>query len=82
MIIIIQVEKRQPVIASTKDKVKLQVLSLLATWESTQVRSCLNIWNRKSFTWNNPEHKNGACTALMPRAAPTVIENAPCDQWG
>lgn len=28
MIIFIQVEKRQPVIASTEDKVKLQVLSV------------------------------------------------------
>jgi len=54
MIIFIQIEKRQLVIASAKDKVKLQVLSLLGTWESTLVRSSVNVWNRKIFAWNNP----------------------------
>jgi len=82
MIIFIQIEKRQLVIASAKDKVKLQVLSLLGTWESTLVRSRVNVWNRKIFAWNNPAKENRACTVPMPRAAHAVFENPPCDQWG
>lgn len=78
MITFIHVKKKQPVITWTKDKVKLQVLSLLAS----QVRSCVNVWNRKGFTWHNAAQKNGACTVLMPTAAPAAITTPPGDQWG